>query len=302
MPPLLRKPQLRGVFVPGDIASGYYNDLRDKAGDLGSPHAAIAALNAMTADRRLVHPISVAQLGLGAWQLVAAGEPRWLGVVSAVSDWVADQLDSKGRVAFEFAYPHTYRLEPPWYSAMAQGEAASLLLRAAVSLDRPELVHAAEKAAGPLLSSASPLVVETEEGPVLQEYPTDPPTHVLNGWINALWGLYDIANAEGELADEARDAYERGLEALVARLPLYNTGWNWSRYDLFPHAIIHVTSPFYHRLHVEQLRAMHVLDPRPIFAETADRWESGVEHPIARTYAVARKVAFRLINPRKKVS
>ena len=131
----------------------------------------------------------------------------------------------------------------------------------------------------PLLSPASPLVVETEEGPVLQEYPTDPPTHVLNGWINALWGLYDIANAGGKLADDARDAYQRGLEALAARLPLYNTGWNWSRYDLFPHAIVHVTSPFYHRLHVEQLRAMHDLDPRPMFAETADRWESGRGKP-----------------------
>ena len=258
---LLRKPQLRGVFVPGDITSGYYNDLRDKAGDHESPRAAVAALKAMTADRRLVHPISVAQLGLGAWQLAAAGDPRWLEVVSAVSDWVAGELDSEGRVAFEFAYPHTYRLEPPWYSAMAQGEAASLLLRAGVSLDRPELVRAAERAVAPLLSPASPLVVETEEGPVLEEYPTDPPTHVLNGWINALWGLYDIANVEGELAGDARDAYQRGLEALAARLPLYNTGWNWSRYDLFPHAIIHVTSPFYHRLHIEQLRAMHVARP-----------------------------------------
>jgi hypothetical protein len=39
-----------------------------------------------------------------------------------------------------------------------------------------------------------------------------------------------------------------------------------------------------------------------VFAETADRWESGLEHPLARTHAVARKVAFRVLNPRKKVS
>jgi heparosan-N-sulfate-glucuronate 5-epimerase len=299
---LLRKPQLRGAFVPGDIASGYYNDMRDIAGDHGSPRDALVALKALTADRRLVHPISVAQLGLGAWQLAAAGNPRWLEVVAPVSDWVAGELDSEGRIAFEFAYPHTYRLEPPWYSAMAQGEAASLLSRAAVSLDRPELAHAAERAVSPLLSPASPLVTETDEGPVLQEYPTDPPTHVLNGWINGLWGLYDIANAGGDLSEDARDAYDRGVDALAARLPLYNTGWNWSRYDLFPHAIVHVTSPFYHRLHVEQLRAMHDLNPRPVFTETADRWESGVENPLARTFAVARKVAFRVLNPRKKAS
>jgi len=298
---LLRKPQLRGVFVPGDIASGYYNDMRDIAGDHGSPRAGLEALRAMTADRRLVQPVSIAQLGLGAWQLAAAGDGRWLEVVAAVSDWVAHELDSEGRIAFAFAYPHTYRLEPPWYSAMAQGEAASLLSRAAVSLDRPELAHAAERAVSSLLSP-SLLVAETDEGPVLQEYPTDPPAHVLNGWINALWGVYDIAIAGGELSENAGRAFDRGMDALAARLPLYNTGWNWSQYDLFPHAIIHVTSPFYHRLHIEQLRAMHDLDPRPIFAKTADRWASGVENPLARTHAVARKVAFRVVNPRKKVS
>jgi heparosan-N-sulfate-glucuronate 5-epimerase len=299
---LLRKPQLRGAFVPGDLTSGYYNDMRDIAADHGSPGAALLALDAMTAERRLAQPVSVAQLGIGAWQLAAADDPRWLDLVSATSDWVAGELDTEGRIAFEFAYPHTYRLEPPWYSAMAQGEAASLLIRAATSLQRPELARAAERAVSPLLARGSPLVSETPEGPVLQEYPTDPPSHVLNGWINALWGVYDISIGGLELSGDAGNAFSRGLDALATRLPLYNTGWNWSRYDLFPHPIIHVTSPFYHRLHIEQLHAMHALDPRQIFVETADRWEAGLRHPLARTHAVARKVGFRMLNPRKKIS
>jgi hypothetical protein len=145
-------------------------------------------------------------------------------------------------------------------------------------------------------------VVETDEGPVLQEYPTHPPAHVLNGWIFALWGLYDVAIAGGELSEGAHDAFSRGVDTLAARLPLYNTGWNWSRYDLFPHPLVHVTSPFYHRLHVEQLHALHALVPRQVFRETAERWESGARRPLARAHAVARKVAFRLVRPRKKVS
>jgi heparosan-N-sulfate-glucuronate 5-epimerase len=298
---LLRKPQLRGDFVPGDIASGYYNDMRDIAGDRGPPRTALAAFKSMTAERRRAHPIGIAQFGLGAWQL-AAVDARWLEVVSVVSEWIASELDSEGRIAFGFAFPHTYRLEPPWYSAMAQGEAASLLVRAADSLDRAEFAHAAQCSVSPLLSPTSPVVAVTDYGPVLQEYPTDPPAHVLNGWIFALWGLYDVATAGGERARDARDAFSDGVEALVARLRLYDTGWNWSRYDLFPHPIVHVTSPFYHRLHIEQLRAMHDLDSRPVFAETADRWESGLENPVARIHAVARKVAFRMLNPRKKIS
>ena len=298
---LLRTPQLRGAFVPGDIASGYYNDMRGIANGHGSPSAALATFKSKTADRRLAHPTGIAQLGLGSWQLAAA-DSRWLEIVAAVSDWIASEIDGEGRVAFRFAFPHTYRLEPPWYSAMAQGEAASLLIRAARSLDRPEFSHAAERAISPLLSANSRLVAETDEGPVLQEYPTHPPAHVLNGWVFALWGLYDIATAGGELSADARQAFSDGVEALAARVRLYDTGWSWSRYDLFPHPIVHVTSPFYHRLHIEQLRAMHDLAPRPVFTETADRWASGAANPTARAHAVARKVTFRVLKPRKKVS
>ena len=133
--------------------------------------------------------------------MAAAGDPRWLEVVAAVSDWVANEMDCEGRIAFAFPYPHTYRLEPPWYSAMAQGEAASLLSRAAVSLNRPELAHAAQRAVSPLLSPGSLLIAETNNGPVLQEYPTDPPATRSQRMDQSLWGLYDIAIAEGELVE-----------------------------------------------------------------------------------------------------
>jgi len=297
----MRKPQLRGTFVPGDIMSGYYNDMRGIAGDHGSPGAALAAFKSKTAERRLAHPAGIAQLGLGAWQLAEA-DSSWLDVVAATSDWITSEMDSEGRIPFGFTFPHTYRLEPPWYSAMAQGEAASLLIRAARSLDRPELSQAGDRAVSPLLFPTSALVAETDEGPVLQEYPTHPPAHVLNGWVFALWGLCDIATAGGELSADARQAFSDGVEALAARIGHYDTGWGWSRYDLYPHPIVHVTSPFYHRLHIEQLRAMHDLDPRPVFAETADRWASGAANPIARAHALARKVTFRVLHPRKAVS
>jgi hypothetical protein len=299
----MRRPQLRGDFAPGDLTSGYYNDLRSIAADHGSPAGALRAFESLTAIRRLVHPISIAQLGLGAWQ-IAAEDAEWLEVVAITSEWIVAEQDDEGQVPFEFAYPHTFDLKPPWYSAMAQGEAASLLCRAAVSLDRPELAQAAERAASSLVSPDSPVVAATDDGPVLQEYPTDPPAHVLNGWIFALWGLYDVALAGGGLAARARADFERGVETLVARLPRYDTGrqGSWSRYDLFPHRLVHVTSPFYHRLHIEQLCALNELIGHPLFLETAQRWERGLEQPFLRGQAVARKVAFRVLNPRKPVS
>ena len=122
------EPQLIGAFEPDDPGSGYYNDLRGVALEHRSPEAALEALGLATRERRLANPVSVAQIGLGAWQL-GLENTRWFPVVAATSDWLVAELDDEGRIPYLFALPHTYRLDPPWHSAMAQGEAASLLIR-----------------------------------------------------------------------------------------------------------------------------------------------------------------------------
>jgi hypothetical protein len=261
----------------------------------------------MSADRTRANPVSIAQLGLGAWQL-AKEDSSWLTVVGDVSDWLWEQLDAEGRLPNLFAMSHTFELEPPWCSAMTQGEAASLLVRAADSLARPELLEAAARATRPLVDDTFGLSTATPEGPVLQEYPTDPPAHALNGWIFALWGLYDVAcslSEEGSpslraASDLARRSFDAGASALATRLHLYDAPLAWSRYDLFPHRIVHVASPFYHRLHIEQLRAMTLLRPEHLaYTETAERWEKGARAPASIGLGVARKVAFRLLEPRR---
>ena len=137
-------------------------------------------------------------------------------------------MDERGLLAYRFPMPHTFALEPPWHSALAQGEAVSFLLRAAQVLERPELVELAERAAESLLDPGSALVATTSEGPVLQEYPTDPPAHVLNGWLFALWGLYDLAHHPGaESATAARAAAAiriRGRRARGPNRPLSHAG------------------------------------------------------------------------------
>ena len=144
---------------------------------------------------------------------------------------------------------------------------------------------------------------------MLQEYPTEPPAHVLNGWVSALWGLYDVSlahskgqvNIGDDVVSGCRTAFERGVEALAARISHYDTALGWSRYDLFPHRIVHVASPFYHRLHIEQLRAMARLCPGiPTLAAFAARWEMSAHRPISRAVALARKVAFRMLEPRRQ--
>lgn len=296
-----RRPQLR-LLVPVDRPlDGYYNDLRGIALDHGKPSAALAELGRMTGDRETANPVSIVQLGLAAWQLRTAA-PGWANVLRAAATWVVDSMDEDGSIRYHFPIGHTYELEPPWSSAMAQGEAASLLLRASTTLSEPSLAAAATLAAQPLLEPGSTLIALTDEGPVLQEYPTDPPAHVLNGWIFALWGLNDLASAGSEVAEEAclkaDNAFRAGCGALGRRLPLYCVRPHWSRYDLFPHRLAHVASPFYHRLHIEQLAVLSTMTPDPIVPQIAGEWERGARSPVGNAVAVCRKVAFRMLHPR----
>src|SRR5438874_13747679 len=110
-------------------------------------------------------------------------------------------------------------------------------------------------------------------------------------------GQGDLISAA--VARRASSAFEDGISALAARLPLYDT-WGWSRYDLFPHPIVHVASPFYHRLHIELLRATNELAPSRSFQQMAARWERSASRPGAQTAAVLRKAAFRMIRPRRR--
>lgn len=297
---LNRPPQGLAPFVAGDPASGYYNDLRV---ELGTEDAAEARrrLEALGNDRHRANHVTIAQLALGAWQR-RDEDGRWLEVFAEGAAWLAASLEEDGGLPYLFAMPHTYTIDPPWYSAMAQGQAASVFVRAALTLGDDRFAEAAERVILPLTAEDSSVVVRTPEGPVLQEYPTRPPSHVLNGWIFALWGLYDVAalsDGAGPSGREARRAFLEGTAALVRRVDLYDAGLGWSRYDLYPHRLVHVASPFYHSLHVALLEATADLSGEQALRDKAAAWRTAAGRLPLKTAAVARKVAFRLVYPRR---
>ncbi len=117
----------------------------------------------------------------------------------------------------------------------------------------PVTAHASlASGAARTLQPPSPLVSTTSAGPVLEEAPSSPPSHILNGWIFALWGLRIWPWAR-------RRSQPRGCTGEPVRLretlPRYDVGW-WSRYSLFPHAFTDLAKPFYHRLHADQLEVL----------------------------------------------
>jgi heparosan-N-sulfate-glucuronate 5-epimerase len=278
-----------------DGVRGYYIDLRVKAEEPVWPHPSLGRLE----DRLWVR---VHQWGLGAYERYLAGEgQQWLRNAMEVGRYALSQQvrggPRDGLWLNRLPYTKTFQLPAGWPSAMAQGEGASLFARLHLETGEERWADAARRAVAAMrLPSAEGGVQASLDGAAWpEEYPTDPPSCVLNGGIFALWGLYDVGVA---LADQdVRRQFEQGADMLAANLHRWDTGY-WSRYDLFPHPVMNVASSFYHALHTSQLEAMHVIAPRAEFEAAARRFARYSQRRANAVRAFARKVLFRLAVPR----
>ena len=299
-------------LAPGGVV-GYGIDLRAKAeapewppdwallGGGGAADGSVARVGGVMAERLIY--VAQVQWGLGCFERYLAGEGEaWLAGALATGRYLVESQERGGRYdggwVHRFAFPHTYPLQGPWVSAMAQGEGASLLVRLYGVTSEEVFAEAAQRALRPFRVpvAAGGTRAILGGGPFLEEYPTDPPSFVLNGAFFALWGLHDVGVA---LADEkAASEFVEGVDVLARELHRWDTGF-WSRYDLFPHRVANIANPFYHRLHIDLLRAMRVLAPRPQFDVIIDRFETYGRSSRNVRRAYARKLLFRLLSPRR---
>jgi len=250
---------------------------------------------------RQYNPIAIAQYGLGNYNLFRrSGSAESRDKFWQVADWLVDHLEKnrQGLAVWNHHFDWEYRdtLRAPWYSALAQGQGISVLVRAhqLAKQDDSHYLNAAQQA---LASFFKPLaeggVTFTDEQGDLwfEEYIVSPPTHILNGFIWAAWGVYDYFLATQD--QSAQDLFTRAVRTLTHNLDRYDLGF-WSLYEQSGTRLPMVASPFYHQLHIVQLRVMHRLTGEDKFARVADRWESYSRSRSKRTRALCYKSAFKL--------
>ena len=190
-------------------------------------------------------------------------------------------------------YPKAKEINPGWYSAMSQGHALSVLTRAYRKTNNKKYLESAIKG---LQLFKYPLYKDPDKGYEFvddtnrkqigvsslflnqflwfQEYPTEPNTFVLNGFMYSLIGLYDLWHTIKyvyELNDEsvrkegleAGDLFLKGMKSLNTMLPMYDIA-SGSVYDLR-----HVTMPGvepkvarwdYHSVHINLLYLLSTID------------------------------------------
>jgi D-glucuronyl C5-epimerase C-terminus len=154
--------------------------------------------------------------------------------------------DRAGGITWEYMFDFDGGT-PPWTSGLTQGTAIQVLARAYSRFKDPAYLTAAQQSLG-IFQTPPPqgVRVSTPAGALYAEYTYAPTDRILNGFIQALVGLYEYTTLTkdplGEKLFEAGDAEARAI------VPFYNTG-AWSLYDQFGESDLN-----YHELLTEFLQ------------------------------------------------
>lgn len=229
------------------------------------------------------NPVTADQYGLWAYgAYLRDHDAAARGIVLHIANWLLmSQRRHRWFYDFDFVL-HGLPLAKPWSSAMAQGQAMSLLERAYRLTGKKEYRSAALRALPPLQARVvegglSRCFFANCSRRFLEEYPTTPPSYVLNGFMYTLIGLYDLASIAPN--SKALSMYAAGRRTLEAALPKYDI------HGLASYDLTHLTmaghepaiaSADYQAIHVYLLRALDSLKPNRRFRYYAARWEANM--------------------------
>ena len=266
-----------GQCMSPDSRRGYYNDLTLKITQFHLPHNTIPR-HPIGPDGTLTYfPIGIFQHGLASYDLyLLTHDEAYLNDTLLCAQWaIANQLPNGAWDTFGTLYP-----QAP-FSAMAQGQAISLLARAYAATQDTTFLTPIPQAYAFLRTNT------TQADGILLEYTHKPP--VLNGWIFALWGIWDMQYLPIDKAD-SRQFLDTTIATLVATLPRFDIGF-WTNYNL--DGTIQA-STHYQRIHIAQMQAMHALTRNEIFRDYALRWQRQLDSPLNRLRAFLRKAVQKL--------
>jgi len=246
------------------------------------------------------NPIAIAQYGLGNYNLFRrTGDSERRRKFLRVADWLVSNLEQNpvGLWVWNHHFDWEYRtpLKAPWYSALSQGQGISALIRAYRETNKSTYLEAAQRAFDTFsktVDKGGVTYIDRGGYKWFEETIVDPPTHILNGFIWASWGVYDyfLHTQSGE----ARLLFQEAVRTLKDNLRHFDAGF-WSLYEQSGTRLKMLASPFYHHLHIIQLRVMHRLTDEPVFADYARRWEAYRCNRAKRTLALAYKALFKLL-------
>lgn len=269
---VFHKTQNKGLFWSKETIKGYYSDLRHKVTDNNSLDEYGVPVNKTNEGKKVYFPIVIFQYGLGSYDLfLETGDDIYKEKFMNVVNWAIDNQQENG--AWD-TFGWCDKEHP--FSSMAQAEGASLLCRAFSETKDDKYLDFAKKALEFMLVPVEQggTAYYDNNGNLLSLEELKKIKTVMNGMIFSIWGLYDYLLCERDCNFENK--LHQSVDSLSKMMPQFDRGY-WSNYDLEKR----IASPFYHSLHIEQLKVMEELFPgknfgkyRKLFEKYNNSWIS----------------------------
>lgn len=266
------RPAAAVTTVPHDPRGQYLNYLTK--GDVARSSNARIDANGIITIRRgdiyVYNPVTISQYGLQQFTYwIAKGDKAALHRAVLQANWlVSNQNRTTG--AWTYDYPFAVggmgeTLQAGWISAMAQGQAMSLLARIfSVYPTKSAYRVTALRARWPFRYRVANggVLADLDGHPHYEEYPTrSAPTFALNGFQFCLVGLWDLNQIAPN--QEIADLFDRGYETMVYELPLHDmittSAYHLGHLTKRPRDVHHADD--YHRVHVILLGVLHTFRP-----------------------------------------
>ena len=246
------------------------------------------------------NPIAIAQYGLGHYNLYKKNKSEQnLKIAVKQADWLVNNLETNSYGIkvwmHHFDWEYREKLKAPWYSALAQGNGISLLVRIFNETGEKKYLQTAKEAFKSLtitVDKGGVLVIDKNGYHWLEEVIVDPPTHILNGFFWTLFGVWDywLLTRDGK----AKNLFDECIKTIKENLKKYDVGF-WSLYEQSGTKMKMLASHFYHHLHVIQLQILYKITNEPIFQEYSKKWEKYRKNWFCKNFALVCKIIFKLI-------
>lgn len=265
---IFQRPKILGKYYLNFSSKIYYPDNFDES------NIPIYHLN----NQSMYHPTVICQYALGLYEHFLNSnkdKEKFKKYFLSQANWLIDnyyQIDDSAIWLMNYDMKE-YKILSPWASALSQGEAISVLLRAHQLTKKSIYCDVALKALNSfsinIKNNGFMRIVDTDSF-LYEEYPTQKMNFALNGFIFSLYGLYDFyLFNQNYLAEQL---FDKGIITLKRSLQNFDLGY-WSKYSLYYDPIEYPASYKYHALHVEMLKSLYFITSEKIFLETSIKWE-----------------------------
>lgn len=217
------------------------------------------------------NPVTAAQYGLASYSLWLHYHDAYrLAAAVRVANWLIRTQHKNGKWVYSFPEPapgSSEVLAPGWASALAQGQALSLLERIYRETHNAKYLRVIRSGLAPLHTPVARGGLERRfaDGIIFEEYPTKQINFSLNGDLQTLIGLYDVS----DLVPRGRSLFAQGLSTLVRSLGIFDSHAGYSYYSL---ALRTPCPPGYNAAIRDELTILAEVSRRPVFERYAKRW------------------------------